>query len=182
MDDMAVNLPMHPDPEGVETRNYLFGEYVVNRKLTQIERLEYLNAIGREHKLDLYTPDANTGITGAINHGPVDYLEMAPFVYNRAKINLNISLRSIHTGVPLRCFEIIASQGLLLSNYQAGFEDVFKDGYEYVPFENRDDLIDKIDYLLAHEDEREAIAKNGSQRLIKDHTYDQRIKEMLSYL
>lgn len=182
MDDMSINLPMKPDPEGVETRSYLFGEYVVNRKLTQIERLEFLNAIGKKYKFDLYTPDSSVVIPGATNHGPVDYLEMAPFVFKKAKINLNISLRSIHTGVPLRCFEIIASHGLLLSNYQSGFEDVFKDGFEYVPFENKDDLISKIKYLLEHDDERMAIAQNGYNRLVKEHTYDARINEMFSYL
>lgn len=182
MDDMSKNLPMKPDPEGVETRNYLFAEYVVNRKLTQIERLEYLSAIGEHHKYDLYTPDSGKQLPGAINHGPVDYLEMAPFVFNRAKINLNITLRSIHTGVPLRCFEIIGCGGLLLSNYQSGFADVFEDGHEYVCYESKDDLLKKIDYLLSHEDERKEIARNGYNRLVKDHTYDKRINEMLSLL
>lgn len=182
MDDMYKNLPMKPDPEGVETREYLFAEYVVNRKLTAIERQEYLTEIGLHHKFDLYTPNANTKMAGAINHGPVDYLEMAPFVFNRARINLNISLRSIHNGVPLRCFEIIGAGGLLLSNYQSGFEDCFVSGEEYVAYESKEDLLAKIDYLLSHEDERKEIAENGYKRILKDHTYDARVNEMLSLL
>lgn len=182
MNDMSKNLPLKPDPEGVETREYLFSEYVINRELTAIERKEYLTAIGERHKFDLYTPDAKLALNGAINHGPVDYLETAPFVYEMAKINLNISLRSIHSGVPLRCFEIMGSGGLLLSNYQSGFADCFNEGEEFIAFESKDDMLIKIDYLLTHEDERKEIAENGYKRIVKDHTYDARIKEMLSLL
>lgn len=182
MDDMKKNLPLSPDPQGVETREYLFAEYVINRKITAIERNEILNLIGSKYKYDLYTPDTKVNFPGAINHGPVDYLTMTPFVFNRAKINLNITLRSIHVGIPLRAFEIIGCGGLLLSNYQPGFEDCFTAGEEYVPYESTDDLLFKIDYLLSHEDERKEIALNGYNRLVKEHTYDHRIKEMLSYL
>ena len=92
------------------------------------------------------------------------------------------SRKGVHTGVPLRCFEIIGCGGLLLSNYQAGFADVFENGHEYVCYESKDDLLNKINYLLAHEDERKEIAQNGYNRLVKDHTYDKRINEMLSTL
>ena len=40
----------------------------------------------------------------------------------------------------------------------------------------------KIDYLLSHEDERKEIAENGYKRILKDHTYDARVNEMLSLL
>lgn len=181
MDDMYKDLPMKPDPEGVETREYLFSEYVINRKLTSIERNEYLTEIGKHHKFDLYTPVKETVIPGAINHGPVDYLEMAPFIFKNARINLNISLRSIHVGIPLRAFEIMGCGGLLLTNYQSGFADCFAED-EYVYYESKEDLIAKIDYLLSHEDERREIAEKGHKRVCEEHTYDHRINEMLSLL
>jgi len=42
-------------------------------------------------------------------------------------------------------------------------------------------MLTKIDYYLKHEDERIAIAKNGSERTAANHTYKHRIEEMLSY-
>ena len=108
--------------------------------------------------------------------------QSVPSVLCRYLRDISRRLTREHTGVPLRCFEIIGCGGLLLSNYQAGFADVFEDGHEYVCYESKDDLLKKIDYLLSHEDERAEIARNGYNRLVKDHTYDNRINEMLSLL
>ena len=69
-----------------------------------------------------------------------------------------------------------------MSNYQSGFADCFNEGEEFIAFESKDDMLVKIDYLLTHEDERKEIAENGYKRIVKDHTYDARIKEMLSLL
>jgi spore maturation protein CgeB len=40
------------------------------------------------------------------------------------------------------------------------------------------DLVEKIRYYLAHEEERSAIAHAGQERTLKDHTYLQRMKEL----
>lgn len=182
IEDMYKELPLMPNPESLETKEYLFAEYVINRKLTATERLEYLSKIGESRNYDLYTPNKNLLLPGSVNHGAVDHLNIAPFVYNHAKINLNISLRSIHSGIPLRCFEIMASGGLLLSNFQSGFADCFNEGDELVCFESAEDMLMKIDYLLSHEDERKQIAENGYNRLVKEHTFLHRAEEMLSHL
>lgn len=185
MDDMAHDLPMLPKADSVVTREYLFAEYCINREITSRERMEYISAVGKAFAkqdrpgLDLYTGNAGLKIEGVYNHGPIDHYATAPFVYDKAKINLNISLRSIHTGIPLRCFEILGSGGFLLSNYQADFADCYVDGEDYVSFESRDDMLGKIEYYLSHDKERKEIAENGLRRTIENHTYLQRLEEML---
>lgn len=180
--DMMRVLPMQPAPTSVESTEYLYAQYVINRQITATERTELLSAIGEKYTYDLYTPDKNLRLPGCINHGPVDYYDMAPYVFKSAKINLNISLRSIQSGMPLRIFDIMGAGGFLLTNFQADFLDYFTPGEDYVYYESKQDLIDKIDYYLTHEEERAAIAANGFARIDAAHTYKHRVEEILSYL
>lgn len=180
--DMQHSLPMQPGADSVESVEYLFAQYVINRQITATERQELLTAVAAQYSLDLYTPDQSLQWKNCTNHGPVDYYEYAPYVFKQAKINLNISLRSILSGIPLRAFDIMGAGGFLLTNYQADFLDYFVPGEDFVFYESKKDLLDKIDYYLKNDSERVAIANNGLQKISADHTYKHRVKEILSYL
>ena len=182
IEDMMRTLPMEPDPTSIATREYLFAQYVINRQITAMERTELLTAIGNHYNFDLYTPDETFTLPGCRNHGKVDYYDMAPYVFKHAKINLNITLRSIKSGIPLRAFDIMGAGGFLLTNYQTDFMDCYVPGEDFIYYESKEDMLSKIDYYLKHEDERIAIAQNGFKRTAANHTYKHRIEEILSYL
>lgn len=182
LEDMHKSLPIDTNPEGVETREYLYSQYVVNRQLTAIERTELLEAIGQRHPFDLYTVDPTIKLPGCINHGKVDPIDTAPYVYKCAPINLNISLRSITSGIPLRCFDILGSEGFLISNYQADFDDCYTADEDYVYYESKDDLLNKIDYYLEHEQLRKEIAHNGFIKTLNYHTFENRAQEIIDTL
>lgn len=182
VDELMRVLPMEPDSTSVESVEYLYAQYVINRQITALERTELLTAIGQKYSFDLYTPQKETTLKGCINHGPVDYYDMAPYVFKNTKINLNITLRSIKSGIPLRAFDILGAGGFLLTNYQANFSDCFIPGEDFVYYESQTDLLNKIDYYLNHEDERKAIAENGFARTAANHTYRHRVEEILTYL
>lgn len=173
---------MQPVPAYVESVEYLYAQYVINRQITSIERSEFLTAIGNEHNFDLYTPDENLSFPGCTNHGSVDYYNMDPYVFKTARINLNISLRSIKSGIPLRAFEIMGAGGFLLTNYQADFADCYEADKDFVYYESKDDLLDKINYYLNHESERAEIARSGFLKTASHHTYHHRIEEILTYI
>lgn len=184
IEDMSKDLPLEPEADGVERKSWLFAQYVINRKITAIERQEMLSAIANTHSVDLYTPNEQIDIPGVYNHGPVDYYDYAPYVFKKAKVNLNISLRSIVNGIPLRCFDILGNGGFLFTNYQGDFEGLFTEGEDYVAFESMDDMIRKLDYYLnpVNEDERKAIAENGLARIREAHTYKHRIEEIMAII
>ena len=182
MGELYQALPMDPNPDGVETREYLYAQYVINRKLTGMERLGLLTAVTKRHTLDLFTLDPAFTLPNLRNHGTADYYTEMPMVFKKSRINLNISLRSIKSGIPLRAFDIMGNGGFLLSNYQEDFLENFTPGVDFVYYESEEDLLQKIDYYLAHEEERRAIAKNGHDKVAKAHTYRDRVREMLSCL
>lgn len=180
--DMKKFLPLTPEPSSVATTEYLFAQYVINRQITATERTEMLSVIGQKYSFDLYTPNKEIVLPGAINHGIVDYYTMAPYVYKSSKINLNFTLRSILSGIPLRCFEILGSEGFLITNYQSDLDDCYTAGEDYVYYEDKNDLLEKIDYYLNHEEERIKIAHNGYLHTQEQHTYTHRIMDIIKYL
>lgn len=181
MEDLYQALPIMPNADGVETKEYLYAQYVINRKITGLERNELIRAVSGKHPFDLFTHDRSFSLPGLTNHGPVDNYKEMPLVFYQSRINLNISLRSILSGIPQRAFDIMGSGGFLLSNYQNDFLDFFVPGEDFDFYENRADLLDKIDYYLAHEAERLEIARNGHDKISTAHTYRHRIREMLEY-
>lgn len=182
IDDLMRVMPMQPDPSSVESLEFLYAQYVINRQITATERTELLSAIGEYFSYDLYTPDEQLKLPGCINHGSVDYYDMAPYIFKNTKINLNFSLRSIKSGIPLRAFDIMGAGGFLLTNYQADFSDCYVPGEDFIYYENTDDLLNKINYYLSHEEERAAIARSGFARTAAHHTYKHRIAEFLSII
>ena len=180
MDDLYKALPMDPNPDGVESREYLYAQYVINRKITGLERFDLLSAVTQHHTLDLFTHDTSVTIKNLRNHGTADYYRQMPLIFKQSRINLNISLRSIKSGIPLRAFDIMGSGGFLLSNFQTDFLEHFVPGEDYVYYESKEDLLSKIDYYLNHEDERACIAQNGHDKVAAQHTFRHRVREMLA--
>ncbi|MBR6380800.1 MAG: glycosyltransferase [Lachnospiraceae bacterium] len=181
LEDMYRSLPLEPDRGSTVSRRYLFAQYVIARRITQTERSELLELVGKEYPVDLYTPDPAARIPGCTNHGPAHSQLAAPAVYGASKISLNISLRSIVNGIPLRVFEIMGSGGFALSNYQ-GDLGLFRIGEEVEVFSSPEELLDKTRFYLSHEDSRKAIATQGLRRIREEHTYLHRVPALLEAL
>lgn len=150
------------------------------RAITQMDRTMALNSLAKKHKTRIYTYEKPVGLIPEVEvHNGVDYMEEMPKVFFNSKINLNISLRSIFTGIPLRAFDVMGSGGFLMSNRQKDMDGLLIDGVDYVSFDSIDDLIDKAEYYLHHEDERIKILAQGYRKICNYHTYQHRINEIL---
>lgn len=144
------------------------------------ERVRTLNELGRYFKVDMYTRGDTKGYDNVNIHGEVSSLVEMPKVFNLSKINLNMTVRSIEKGLPLRCFDILGCGGFLMTNYQEEIEDMFVIGEDLEAYGSIEELIDKCDYYLSHEDERIAIAERGYEKVKSHFTHYHRIKEMLN--
>ncbi|MBR1930093.1 MAG: glycosyltransferase [Lachnospiraceae bacterium] len=173
--------PVYAQGDGLETAEWVFANYFVNRKVTVEERKEVLQLLAANHSVHLYTT-STTELEGVNRHKNVDYHREAPLVYANSKINLNITLRSILTGIPLRAFDIIGCGGFLLSNYQADFPECFEPEREFVFYNDYEDLQEKVTYYLNHDAQREHIARQGRERVRAEHTYLHRARHILEVL
>ena len=110
--------------------------------------------------------------------GIVSYTAEMPDIFHTTKINLNITLRSITSGIPLRAIDILGCGGFLLSNYQPELCEYFTPDVDFVYFEDPDDLAEKVTYYLSHEKEREDIAYHGYQTLTQNFSYPVQVSRM----
>lgn len=154
---------------------------ILDQKITSDERIRLLSQIARQHTLDIFTGSSDkTSIPESKLHGYISYTEEMPSVFHCSKINLNISLRSITSGIPLRCLDIMGAHGFLLSNYQPELAEFFVPGEDFDYYVSEEDLLAKIDYYLTHDDKREAIAHNGWQKVQSAFSYESSLKALLS--
>ncbi len=151
-------------------------------KLANIERTKLLTLLSEHFPVALYSDAPLPDAAGIDYRGTVDYWTQMPKVFYNSRINLNVTMRNIRTGLPLRMFDIMGCEGFLLTNYQAEIASLFEPGRDLVVYESFDDCLKKAGYYLEHEDERRTIAENGYRKICAHHTYDHRIAEMFEIL
>lgn len=182
MQDMLKHCPLEINEDGFERLEWVYAHYFLARRVTALERIEILKLLSSKYQVDLYTYDETPELPLVRNKGMAEVFEEAPLIYRNSKINLNITLKSILTGIPLRSFEIMGNKGFLLSNYQEDYGEFFCAGEDYEYYRNYEDLGDKVEYYLAHEKERNEVAENGYQKVKTNHTYRNRVDTILDIL
>ena len=93
---------------------------------------------------------------------------------------LNITAKAIREGLPLRIFDVLGCGGFLLTNYQTELASYFTPGTDLDCYGSEEELLEKTEYYLTHEQTRKEIARNGYETVKKYHTYPIRLTEMLS--
>lgn len=173
------SCPVYATGNGLDTAEWTMANYVLARKVTSIERMEIMELLGEKFGVNLYTPNG-TDIKGVRNMGKADYYLDAPHIFANSKINLNITLKSILTGIPLRAFDIMGCGGFLLTNYQEDFLEYFEPDEDFVFYYDYGDLVEKTAFYLEHDAERMRIAGNAHRKVAAEHTYLQRVEAMLN--
>ena len=183
-EELQKVYPTDPDASTVMTPTQIYSQFVLSRRVTELERREVLELLGQMPcgERFLYTSEKDARVEGWRNLGPVDYYEKMPSVFASSKINLNITLRSILTGIPLRALDILGCNGFLLSNYQQELAERFIPGEDFDYYSDYEELRTKAEYYLSHEREREEIRANGCRKVRTEHSLESRLSEMEQYL
>lgn len=155
------------------------GLLLLSRKLAEMDRTAVLNTLAEHHTVDLYTRSDCSYIRNVRIHQGVDYYTAMNKIFYLSKINLNITLPSIETGLPQRIMDIMGSGGFLMTNYQQEIEDYFVIGKEIEVFHDLDELLEKTAYYLSHDNERLRIAMNGYLKVRDNFSYIHQLKHML---
>jgi len=79
-----------------------------------------------------------------------------------------------------REFKVPASGGFQLSDYVPTMYKFYEIGKEIVMAKDEKDWFKKIEYYLNHPDERNKIKKAGIKRALRDHTYHNRARKIIS--
>lgn len=167
-----------PDDYQMEDREILADMYI-GPLCSFLERERVLQSLSEQYRVTMYTKSDTGHLPNVINRGMADPLRVTPKVYHCSKINLNITIKSIQSGIPLRVFDVLGCKGFLITNYQKEICDYFEPGVDLVVYDSLADLQQKVAYYLEHEEERRQIAENGYRKVCESFTYDIVIREIL---
>lgn len=116
---------------------------------------------------------------------PEEYVK----IFNSTDINLNLHSSSERDGVDPygdfinpRTFELASCGVFQLADRRTLLPELFEEDKEIVLFSDLNEMKEKIDYYLAHPEERLRIAEAGRRRVLEEHTYAHRMKSMLSVI
>lgn len=166
----------------MDTDRYLAAHQYIGIKLAAVERERTLNRLAQHFHVNLYTNSDASPLPSVHCMGPALTLTEMPMIFHASKINLNITMRPIETGLSLRIWDVLGCAGFLITNYQAEIPEYFEIGRDLETYESMEELEQKVQYYLTHEDDRIEIAINGYEKASRLHTYEKRVAEMIRVL
>lgn len=168
-----------PDNTFTNTDSFVAAHDYIGFKLAEIERIRTLNLLAEHFDVTLYSRSDTSPLKNVQIKNGVQTLTEMPFVFANSKMNLNITMRPIQTGLSLRVYDIMGCGGFLMTNFQSELTEYFTIGQDLEAYGSLDELVDKCAYYLSHEEERLTIAHNGYEKVKQFHTYDHRIAAMI---
>lgn len=99
--------------------------------------------------------------------------------FSQSRIVFNISIQD---DINMRVFEALSTGSFLLTNEIPTLSQLFKDGTHLVTYNSLDEMVEKAQYYLEHENARVQIAQNGYTEFLNKHTYKHRVETILRSL
>ena len=81
-----------------------------------------------------------------------------------------------------RLYEATGVGTLLITDWKANLHEMFEPAKEVVTYRTPEECAELIQYYLEHDEDREAIASAGQERTLREHTYYQRMQELVDIL
>lgn len=179
-----VSPEFHIDNRFDIENSYLFDSLYLIRKIANIERIAILNTLAEQYHVVLHTASkVDKETLGRVEvRLPVRPGQDAAVVYAGSRINLNVSLKGIEGGTAQRVMDIMGAGGFVLTNYCEETADIFEEDKEIVMFKSPEELFDKVEYYLRHEEERERIARAGYHKVTTCYTYEKKLQKLLEWV
>ncbi len=143
-----------------------------------------------QHRQDFEKLFRHAGLTTNFHYG-TRFLTAATREVARCTIGFNVAAGFVPHGqkkfigrdVNMRIFETMANgQAMLLTNVWegVGFEELFREGEEFVGYRTAEEAVEKTRHYAAHTEEAAAIARAGQRVILERHTYLHRCRTLLA--
>ncbi|MDD6656544.1 MAG: DUF3880 domain-containing protein [Lachnospiraceae bacterium] len=180
--EQLKGAPLDPSPKDFISSidRYTVAHFLLGMHLASVERHRTLSALSSVFHVDLYSKSDASSLPSIHMRGPAHTFNTMPKVFHLSKINLNMTIRPIQSGLSLRVYDVLGSGGFLITNYQPELEELFEIGKDLEVYNSIDELIEKCHYYLSHEEERCEIAQNGLNKVHQYHDCKQKLIQLLS--
>lgn len=186
LNDPAISLEKRykQSPAGERLSYSGFVVLYLEERATYLRRLNFLRAVQDQGLITFGSPEWSIPewaqeLTRCYAGYAPKYREDLPGVYFQTKININVfHVQCINSTNP-RIYDVLAAGGFLLTEYRQAVEEEFEEDKHLVFFRSPEELREKVDYYLSHDQEREEIARTGQRYALEHASYQQRIRKML---
>lgn len=154
------------------------AQFYMGPKITELERIELLTALGNRFPVDLYSGSCALELPVHL-HGRVKTHTQMPLIFHESQINLNMTAKSIRSGIPQRVWDVLGCGGFLISNYQTELMEFLVPNEDFVFYSSEEELISLVEYYLANPGLCKEIAENGYRKVKEFHTWTVRLAQMI---
>lgn len=114
--------------------------------------------------------------------GSIDYETETPLLYQSAGIIIDVPSAQLLTSVNQRVFDVLAAGGFILTGFQRDLAKFFKLGEEICCYRTPNELLRLIRHFLSRPEDRKKIASAGRERVLREHTYVHRARELIEIM
>jgi len=173
---MAVNPDAFPDSKSFTERsaNIIFAGGPTPDRITHLKMVSDLGLSVFGYKEDEW----HAGGLGDCWNEPVKKREVLAKVYGDSKIAINITRAHGESSLNMRVYEAMAAGCVMLTDDKGDARELFKED-EIVTYTTLEDLREKTQFLLNNPELAISIAQKGRQRVLAEHTYLNRIKDIM---
>lgn len=162
----------HPIQSGKKPRLLFAGNVSPDRR-TLLEQIKH------KIPLDLFGPNAS--LKGFNRRKKLTSRELN-LLYNQYAAVLNINQKpNTVNGLNLRCFEVTAAGGLLITQNCPDLQLCFKPGKEVLTYQSPDEIPDIFQKILDNPQKAELIAQTGYNRCLRDHSFLNRVENIKTF-
>jgi spore maturation protein CgeB len=157
--------------------------FIGGLSLDHAERIEFLEHLAASRTVDIWgygldSLGANSALR-RLHHGPLWALDMYQVLHDSSialNHHINVAEASANN---MRLYEATGVGAFLLTDHKENLKTLFEPGKEVVTYRSAGEAAELIDYYLTHDTERQAIAKAGQARTLREHTYLNRMHEFV---
>jgi len=147
------------------------------------ERIQFFETLARRRPVEWFGHGVEQIARGsplrACYRGPAWGLAMYEALAGaRIALNHHIDVAGRYAN-NMRLYEATGVGALLLTDWKENLPRLFEPGKEVAAYRTVEECLDLMEQYLAREDERAAVAKAGQARTLRDHTYEQRMREFV---
>lgn len=152
-----------------------------------VERIFEVGAVGRTHaNVQSTRRRVLTALAGRfrLNEWQRVYtFEGMAEVYRMSKIVVNVPRDDYPQDANMRAFEAMAAGCLLVSRVPSEITAVgFQEGVHFVGYRHENEIMGLVSRYLAQDSERIRIAEAGREKVLREHTYDNRASFLLEQI
>lgn len=142
------------------------------------DRLEFVQEIARRFDLKLWGSGwKKHGLkTWKNNAYPSDYRQICAGARILLGWHIDATIEKYFSN---RTWFTLGCGGFLLTQYSPKMEEIFQRGHHLDWFESLEECCEKIEYYLAHEEERKQVALNGYKLAHEQYSFDQLAERIL---